>query len=60
LRFSFSNNLELDREKRADKSEEVVSKMQNLINLHNVNKLSLRSAVEGEEKLDIKKIREEG
>jgi hypothetical protein len=34
--------------------------MQDLINLHNVNKLSLRSAVEGEEKLDIKKIKEKG
>jgi hypothetical protein len=59
-RFSFSDDLGLDREKGVDKSEEVVSKMQDLIDLHNVNKLSLRSAVEGEEKPDIKKMREEG
>jgi hypothetical protein len=59
-RFSFSDDLGLDREKGADESEEVVSKMQDLIDLHNVNKLSSRSAVEGEEKPDIKKMREEG
>ena len=59
-RFSFPDDLGLDREKGADESEEVVSKMQDLIDLHNVNKLSSRSAVEGEEKPDIKKMREEG
>ena len=59
-RFSFSDDLGLDRERGADESEEAVSKMQDLIDLHNVNKLSSRSAVEGEEKPDIKKMREEG
>ncbi|CBY00832.1 hypothetical protein IAQ61_011743 [Plenodomus lingam] len=59
-RWSLPDDLPLVREPGQDETDEVAHGLRDWIDLHDVNKLSSRSAVENEQKPDIARMRSEG
>ncbi|CAG8961997.1 hypothetical protein HYFRA_00014105 [Hymenoscyphus fraxineus] len=59
-RWALPDDLSLDRKEGEDETEEVAHKLVDLVDRHDVNHLSSRSAVEGEQIPDIKTMRAEG
>lgn len=59
-RWTFPNDLSLVREPGQDETDEVEHKLRDLVDLHDVNYLSSRSAVENEQRPVISKMRSEG
>ncbi|KAI0384293.1 hypothetical protein F5Y04DRAFT_248080 [Hypomontagnella monticulosa] len=59
-RWTFPNDLPLVREPGDDETDEVARKLKDLVDLHDVNHLNSRSAVEGEERPVVRKMRQEG
>lgn len=59
-RWSLPNDLSLDRKVGEDETEEIAQRLKDFVDLHDVNHLSSRSAVEGEQRPVIRKLRSEG
>ncbi|KAI1332647.1 hypothetical protein F5Y16DRAFT_393954 [Xylariaceae sp. FL0255] len=59
-RWTLPDDLSLVREPGEDETEEAVSRLRDLVDLHDVNYLSSRSAVDGERMPDIKQMRSSG
>lgn len=59
-RWTLPDELSLERRPGEDETDEVACKLVDLVDLHNVNSLSSRSAVEDEQKPDIGRMRAEG
>jgi hypothetical protein len=59
-RWTLPNDLSLVREPGEDETDEVAHKLRDLVDLHNVNYLSSRSAVENEQRPDVREMRSKG
>ncbi|KAI0470532.1 hypothetical protein GGR56DRAFT_659214 [Xylariaceae sp. FL0804] len=59
-RWTFPDDLSLTREPGEDETASIASSLRDLVDLHDVNRLSSRSAVEGEQKPDVRWMRSEG
>lgn len=59
-RWTFPDDLPLVREPGEDETNEIAHKLRDLVDLHDVNHLSSRSAVDGEHRPDIRAMRSEG
>lgn len=59
-RWTLPDDLPLEREPGEDETDEIAHRLRDLVDLHDVNHLSSRSAVEGEERPDIGAMRSEG
>jgi hypothetical protein len=59
-RWSLPNDMPLVREPGADETDEVMRRLEDWVDLHDVNSLSSRSAVENEQVPDIGKMRSDG
>ncbi|KAK6193480.1 hypothetical protein LQW54_012418 [Pestalotiopsis sp. IQ-011] len=59
-RWTFPDDLPLVRKPGEDETDEVAHRLRDLVDLHDVNHLSSRSAVEGEQRPDIRAMRCEG
>ncbi|KAI4597073.1 hypothetical protein KJ359_004584 [Pestalotiopsis sp. 9143b] len=59
-RWTIPDDLPLVREPGEDETDEIAHRLRDLVDLHDVNYLSSRSAVEGEQRPDIRAMRSEG
>ncbi|KAI1748762.1 hypothetical protein F4782DRAFT_515643 [Xylaria castorea] len=59
-RWTFPDDLSLVREPGDDETDDVAHSLRDLVDLHNVNSLSSRSAVEGEQRPVVREMRGEG